>query len=186
MKLSEYAKKNNISYQTAWRHFNKGMIDGAYQLGTGTVVIPDEEKTVCKTVSYSRVSSHGQKENLLRQQERIRQFCAARGWLLDREYKEIASGLNDNRAVLSRILRDKSVTRIVVEDKDRLTRFGYNYIVELLALDGREVVVLHQPDSKDDDLIADFQSVIYSFCARLYGRRRARAKADKIGGCLNA
>lgn len=185
MKLSEYAKKNNISYQTAWRHLRKGMIDGAYQLGTGTVVIPDEEKTACKTVSYSRVSSHGQKENLLRQQERIRQFCAARGWILDHEYKEIASGLNDNRSVLSRLLNDTTITRIVVEDRDRLTRFGFSYIEQLLSLAGREIVVMNPPSSDRDELLEDFQSVIYSLCARLYGQRRARNKARKVEECLS-
>lgn len=41
MKLSEYAIKNSISYQTAWNHFKEGKIPGARQLATGTIIIAE-------------------------------------------------------------------------------------------------------------------------------------------------
>ena len=59
MKLSEYARKIGVTYQTAWRHFHKGLIPGAFQLSTGTVVVPNDviarlsENLVCNELSFS-------------------------------------------------------------------------------------------------------------------------------------
>jgi len=70
MKLSEYTKRNLITYQTAWNHFNKGMIEGAYQLPTGTVVVPEKSIIEEKTVVYARVSSSQNRDNLKSQADR--------------------------------------------------------------------------------------------------------------------
>lgn len=77
MRLSEYAKKYNIRYQTAWNHFKAGLIPNSYKLPSGTIIVKDEEieatlRLPMKCVLYSRVSSHQQKDDLERQQ--IRQF----------------------------------------------------------------------------------------------------------------
>ena len=68
----------------------------------------------------------------------------------------------------------------VVEHKDRLTRFGANYIETLLEAQGRIVEVVNVAENDKEDLIADLASVIYSFCARLYGQRRAKRKTETI------
>lgn len=70
--------------------------------------------------------------------------------------------------------------RILVENKDRLTRFGFNYLKRLLKNQGTEIIVINEAEEDRVDLIKDLCSVIYSFCARLYGMRRAANKARKI------
>lgn len=80
------------------------------------------------TVVYARVSSSENKSNLKEQSLRLQQFCSANGWVVKEVIEEIGSGLNDERKKLIQMLQDEHVTRIVVEHKDRLTRFGFNYI----------------------------------------------------------
>ena len=78
------------------------------------------------------------------------------------------------------MLKDTSITRIVVEHKDRLTRFGFNYIEMLFEIQGRAIEVVNVAENAKEDLLADLSSVIYSFCARLYRQRRAKRKTEKI------
>ena len=94
--------------------------------------------------------------------------------------KEIGSGVNDNRPKLMKLLTDPGVTLIVVEHKDRLTRFGFNYLEQLLAMQGRRIEVINQAENGKEDLVQDFVSIISSFCARLYGQRRAKRKTERI------
>jgi len=84
---------------------------------------------------------------------------------------------NDSRPKLSKILTDRKATRIVVEHKDRLTRFGFNYIK--LLLNDCEIVVVNECET-DQDLFEDFVSLVTSFCARIYGKRRTKRKTEQI------
>lgn len=180
MKLSEYARKNSISYRTAWRHFQLGLIPNARQLPSGSIVIDEEysqEMVEEYTVIYARVSSSENKPNLESQAERLEQFCAIKGWKVSEVVKECASGLNDNRPKLMKILNDRKATRLVVEHKDRLTRFGFNYIKTLYP--ECEIVVVNEVENKED-LFEDFVSLVTSFCARIYGRRRLRRKTEEL------
>ena len=97
---------------------------------------------------------------------RLREYAAARGYQISKEVVEIGSGLNDQRPKLSKLLSDRSVGKIIVEHKDRLTRFGFNYIAMLLATDGRSIEVMNESDTKDE-LVDDFVSVITSMAARI-------------------
>ena len=132
MKLSEYAKKNSMTYQSAWNHFNKGLIPNARQLPSGTVVIDEivENDKPEYVIVYARVSSSENKDNLNSQAERLTQFCTAKGWVVNAVVKECGSGLNDNRPKLIKIFKERKATKLVIEHKDRLTRFGFNYITQ--------------------------------------------------------
>jgi putative resolvase len=88
----------------------------------------------------------------------------------------VGSGLNGERRRLLEVLSDPSVGRIVVEHRDRLARFGTEYIEAALSAEGRELLVLEQ-EELSDDLVQDMIDVLTSFCARLYGRRSARRRA---------
>jgi predicted site-specific integrase-resolvase len=68
----------------------------------------------------------------------------------------------------------------VVEHNDRITRFGFRYIETLLSAQGRSIEVVNQADTGTEDLLADLTAIIYSFCARLYGLRRAKRKTARI------
>jgi putative resolvase len=94
--------------------------------------------------------------------------------------KEIGSGVNDTRPKLLKVLTNPSLTRIVVEHKDRLNRFGVNYIERLLAMQGRKIEVIHVAENGKEDLIQDFVSIVTSFCARLFGPRRSKRKTERI------
>lgn len=185
MKLSIYARKLGISYHTAWRWFKAGKIVG-YQADTGTIIVtetlPLESPTppLQKVVIYGRVSAAENKSNLESQVSRLQDYCAAKGWPVAQVVKEIGSGVNDSRPKLLKLLTDPAITIIVVEHKDRLTRFGFNYIDQLLAMQGRRVEVINQAENGKEDLIQDFVSIVTSFCARLYGQRRCKRKTERI------
>lgn len=183
MRLRHWAKLNGLAYRTAWEHFRTGKIPGAYKLQTGTIVIPDTVQLQQEfTVVYARVSSSENRQNCVAQAERVSQFCSARGWQVNQVIMECASGLNDERPKLLALLLDPKVTRIVVEHKDRLTRFGFNYIVKLWQ---GEIVVINEVKEDDADLMQDFISLVTSFTARLYGRRRTRRATEKLIKSLN-
>lgn len=78
------------------------------------------------------------------------------------------------------LLEDQDLTLIVVEHKDRLTRFGFRYLETPLRGQGRAIEVVNMADNGTEDLLADLTSIIYSFCARLYGQRRAKRKTERI------
>ena len=130
MKLSAYARHLGISYQTAWRMWQRGELP-ARQLPTG-------------------------------------------------------SGINDQRPQFLALLADTSISHIVVEHKDRCSRFGVAYIQTLLKTQDRELVIVNEVDEGQEDLMQDFVAIITSFCARLYGRRRATRKKSYLLAALEA
>jgi putative resolvase len=90
------------------------------------------------------------------------------------------SGVNDNRKRFKALLADPTITIIVVEHKDRATRFGFNYLETLLGMQNRRIEVVNLADNGKEDLLQDLVSIIYSFSARLYGQRRAKRKTELI------
>jgi putative resolvase len=188
IKLSKWAKEHGIGYKTAWSWVHKGTFPGdIVKLSTGTILVKSDElnKIEDKTVIYCRVSNHSRKKELEYQVKRCEDFCLANGWVINKVFKEIASGLNDNRKEFWKMI-ESNPSRIVVENKDRLTRFGFNYLkVLLLHKHNTEIIVMHEDKEDEKDLIKDLCSVIYSFCAKLYGMRRAANKAKKIRETLN-
>jgi putative resolvase len=94
--------------------------------------------------------------------------------------QEIGSGVDDTRPMLLKLLTDPTVGLIVVEHKDRLTRFGFNYIEQCLAMQDRKIEVINLAENGKEDLIQDFVSVVTSFCAWLYGQRCSKRKTEQI------
>ena len=188
MKLSEYARLKGINKMTAYRWFKEGKLKG-YQTPHGMILVDPDEPGVMrpeKTVIYARVSSSENKDNLDSQASRLTNYCMARGWQISQVVKEIGSGVNDSRPKFLALLADESVTRIVVEHKDRATRFGFRYLETLLAGQKRTIEVVNLSEDETTDLLTDLTSIIYSFCARLYGQRRARRKTEQITAELKA
>jgi putative resolvase len=183
MKLSDYAKQQGVRYETAWRWFRDGKIKGR-RVGAHTILIDEASgaptRTDQTTAIYTRVSSAENKSNLDSQAERLVAYCTVCGYRVSKVVKEIGSGINDNRPKFLALLADPSISRIVIEHKDRGTRFGFRYIETLLKTSGREIEVVNQAENGTEDLLADLTSIIYSFCARLYGQRRAKRKTEKI------
>ncbi len=149
MKLSQYAKQRGISYSTALRWWHQGTIRG-YQAPSGTIIVETEGKPRAaaeRVAIYARVSSAEHRENLERQAARLTQYCTTRGYHVVKLVKEVRSGVHDSRPKLLSLLRDPLITRLVVEQKDRLTRFGFRYIETLLAIQGRTIEVVNPAEA---------------------------------------
>ena len=180
MKLSAWAKANGLTYKTAWRMWRDGRLPiPAEQLPTGTVLVHPPPAPSAEAVAlYARVPSADHKADLERQLGRLADDASRERLTVIRSVSEIGSGLNGHRAKVMRLLADPAVRTIVVEPRDRLARFGAEYIEAALAAAGRKLVVVDQAERKDD-LVPDMVDVLTSFCARLYGRRAAKNRAEK-------
>lgn len=131
-------------------------------------------------VVYARVSTHKQKErgDLDRQKEKVVMSIVDKNPKNLRIFTEVASGLNDNRRELNKLLRlvfDDKVDRIFVLHKDRLTRFGYNYLQTICANHGAQIIVISEEESNktiEEELAEDIISIIHSFSGKLHDMRK--------------
>ena len=180
MKLSEWAKKQGISYKTAWKWYKEGKLPvPAYQTPTGTILVEvGEEKEEGKTAIYARVSSADQRADLGRQVARLLEFANSKRLAVAKTVTEIGSGLNGHRRKLMQLLADPEITVIIVEHRDRLARFGFEHIEAALQAQGRRILVM-EPGEVKDDLVQDMIEVLTSFCARLYGRRSVKNRVKR-------
>lgn len=133
------------------------------------------------TVNYARVSSHDQKDDLTRQIAALEAYSTANGWKYI-TISDLGSGLNYNKKGLKRliimILRGE-VTRLVINHKDRLLRFGAEIIFMICEEMNTEVVIINQTEKERDfeaELVADMIALITVFSARLYGSRSRKNK----------
>jgi predicted site-specific integrase-resolvase len=188
VKLSKLAKDLNITKNTLYNWRLQGKIQFV-QSKTGmnfvTLDVYNElmgikEKKEENVIIYCRVSSSENKSNLETQKQRLINYCNAKGYKVSKVVEEIASGINDNRPKLSKILLDNNYTKIVVEHKDRLTRTGFNYLNILTQLLHKEIEVVNNITEEKEDLIQDFISIITSYCARIYGPRRSKRNTEKL------
>lgn len=128
------------------------------------------------TLCYARVSSHDQKEDLVRQVALLETFCAANGWTYE-VTQDLGSGLNYNKKGLQQLIKRicaGSVGRLVLTNKDRLLRFGSELIFSLCEIFNVEVVMINQgeqPLGFEEELAQDVLEIITVFSARLYGSR---------------
>jgi len=190
MKLADYAKQMGVRYETAWRWYRDGKIQGR-RIGAHTIIITEDQAEATssqaeRVVIYARVSSAENRPNLDAQAERLAAYCMAKGYQVSQIVKEVGSGVNDSRPKLLALLEDQSITRLVVEHKDRLTRFGFRYLDTLLRSQGRAIEVVNLAENGQEDLMADLTAILYSFTARLYGQRRAKRKTETIIRTLEA
>lgn len=127
-------------------------------------------------VAYCRVGSADQKADLERQAGRVATMCSQRGIGIDRTVTEIGSGLDGRRSELAKLLGDPTVSTIVVEHRDRLARFGVEYLQAALSAHGATVLVLGDAEPPED-LARDVTEVLTWMCARAYGRGSAARRA---------
>lgn len=204
IKLSTWAKENNYSWRGAYARFKRGTIKNAFQdedTGSIFVIVDSSEsansdlfdeselnKNETNVYIYARVSSFKQKDDLIKQINRIEDFSAAKGYVVNKIFKEVASGMSDNRKQLNKLYElckenytknKKNKNIIVVENKDRLTRYGFEFVKNMFSLLNTEIVVINQTEQTTDSL-QDLISVIYSFCAKTYSKRKRKKKQLKL------
>jgi len=140
-----------------------------------------------KTVLYSRVSAHDQKEDLVRQKEELKNYSEKQKISNVIEISEIGSGLNYQKRGLKKLLKlilNSSVKQVVVSYKDRLMRFATQILEQVCAAKNVEIVILNErPEKKfEEAVVEDVLSVLTVYCAKIYGRRsheRRKKREDK-------
>ena len=136
-------------------------------------------------IGYARVSTQKQKNNLIKQSQVLRDYANASGVILDEIYTEIASGMDENREELNKIIKlvlDKKVDKIFITYKDRLTRFGFDYFKNIFELNGVEIIVLNNPINEEEgekEITQDLISIIHHFSMKMYSNRRKQLNEFK-------
>lgn len=185
MLVREWAAREGLNPQTVWKWCRTGKMpvpvehtpSGMWLVHDPKYETPTPDGNEGRTVCYARVSSADQKDDLQRQADRLKAFAIGMGVEDPEVVTETSSGMNDRRRKLNRLLSDPTVTRIIVEHRDRLARMNAGLVESALKAQGRQVIIVDDTEL-DDDLIRDMTEVLTSFCARLYGRRAAKHKAE--------
>ena len=140
----------------------------------------EKEKQEKLTVIYAR-STAKQKENLERQKDRLRKYAEAKGYkymMID----ELASGINEKRKGLHKLIKlcfEGKVDRILIEYKDRLARFGYEYLDAIFKNLEITVEIVEAKEQKyEEELAEDIMKILTCYSARYYGRRGGRKKKN--------
>lgn len=145
---------------------------------SGKSVAPTEQEKI--TIAYARVSSHDQKDDLVRQVQMLESFCATKGWQVE-VIEDLGSGLNYDKRGLKSLLKRicaGEVDRLVLTHKDRLLRFGAELVFSLCEHFGTEIVIINAKGEStfEEDLASDVLEIITVFSARLYGSRSHKNK----------
>jgi excisionase family DNA binding protein len=142
-------------------------------------------ETVNIIATYSRVSSHEQKQkgDLDRQSQRLGEYCAKKKYNVGYIIKDVGSGLSDTRSgfnKLSKLVIGRKISKIIIEHRDRLTRFQYKFIELMYMSYNVEIVHIEKVDvSEQEDLVTDLVSLMASFSGKLYGKRSAERRKIK-------
>ena len=186
----EACRRLGIHYVTLKRWIYSGKIR-AVKTPTGRWMIPESEieriiggKVEAKEVRaviYARVSSSDQKSDLERQIQYLTQYCSAKGYKVIDVLSDIASGLKTNRRGLMKLFNyivNREVDAVVVTYKDRLTRFGFEYLEYFFGQYGVRIEVVYGGEPKDvyQELVEDLLAIITSFAGKLYGMRSRKKK----------
>ena len=134
-----------------------------------------------KTIAYARVSSHDQKQDLVRQVAVLENYCSSKGYQYE-VIQDLGSGMNYYKKGLTNLLNqllDGKVGRLVLSHKDRLLRFGAELVFSICEAKNVEVVIINKGEENvnfEEELAKDVLEIITVFSARLYGRRSNKNK----------
>ena len=188
--IQELSDKLNVSKETLRRWERDGKLTSErtegkhrrYDLNTiNTSLIHKPSTSTRKTILYARVSTHGQKEDLIKQIEVLKLFATAKGYQYT-IYDDLGSGLNYKRknfVNLLNMIMDNEVEHIIITHKDRLMRFGYDMFYSLIKHYNVKLTCINQDEEKVDDnkeFVDDVLGIITHFSAKLYGKRSHKNK----------
>jgi predicted site-specific integrase-resolvase len=184
--LKQWARQQGVGYATARRWFDEGRLPVPARKVGGLILVGDPavRQPEGTTAVYARVSSAGQRADLDRQVARVTAWAAGEGLAVGRVVTEVGSALDGKRRKFLALLRDPAVTVIVVEHRDRFAGFGAEYVEAALSAQGRRLLVAG-PSGAGDDLVRDVTEILTSLCARLYGQRAARDRAERAVAVLS-
>ena len=152
----------------------------------GELAKQEKEEDGVKVATYARVSSHEQKAkgDLERQNGRVLAHCVKKNYKVVKSYEEVGSGMCDTRPKLHQLFKlveEKQIKKIVVEHKDRLTRFNFKFLEAFFASHGVEVEWMEEVLGKryEDELVEDMLTLMSSFSNKIYGKRSAENRKKK-------
>lgn len=190
LRLSEAAELLGVSTQTLRTWTNNGKLKEVRTEGNQRrIPVSEVERLIGKdavscdvVLVYARCSTQKQSENLERQVGRLLEHACNEG-LKTELYKDIGSGLNENRKSFKKLLKrlgDPDVKSVLVEYKDRICRYGFETFRAYCETLGVEVLVLcdDEPKEFEQEFAEDVIALVTSFSARLYGRRGGRKKKE--------
>ena len=190
LRPKEVCQRLGISYSTLARWVREGRIRAIRTAG-GKYRVPESEvrriaeglpiSKEVRAIIYARVSSIDQKSDLERQIEYLTQYCSSKGYKIIDIVTDVASGLKTDRNGLLKLFNNvinRQVDVVVVTYRDRLTRFGYEYLEYFFKQYGvrTEVVFGEEPKDAYQELVEDLIEIVTSFAGRLYGMRSHKKK----------
>lgn len=171
---ADSGKLKSIRSPSGHRRFN---LQDIQELNNGNSAIIENKITI----NYARVSSHDQKEDLVRQIKILENYCASHGWQYE-TISDLGSGLNYKKKGLKQLLNriiSGDVGRLVLTHKDRLLRFGSELVFAMCEEFNSEVVIINQSKEEisfEQELAEDMIELVTVFSARLYDRRSKKNK----------
>ena len=134
------------------------------------------ENDIRDTVIYARVSTRNQKDDLQNQVEFLKQFCNAKGIIVNQCVEDFGSGLNYNRKKWNRLLDEvmaNKIKTIVISNKDRFIRFGHDWFEKFCEKFNTKIIIVNNETlSPNEELVQDIISILHVFSCRLYGLRK--------------
>lgn len=195
MKAKEVLKILGITRQTLYNYLKQGKVSikakynkNFYEYDDDSVYALIGQKQIKndrKIVSYSRVSTQNQKEQLKEQTIRIYDSCISRGLTLNKQYEEIKSGMSGDRPKLQELIREVitgNIELVVIENKDRLVRFGFDILEQIFKYYNTKILVLNdslENKTYEQELTDDLISIIHYFTMKSYSHRRKLNKIRK-------
>lgn len=195
MKSKEVLKLLGVRRETLSRYVKEGKIKVSHRYNKTFYEYDDDSvyaflgKTIDKhdrdIVTYSRVSTQNQKKQLDEQKQRIYDSCIAKGLIVSKQYSDIKSGMSSDRKDFQEILRrviKGEIELVVIENKDRFIRFGFDLLEHLFKYYNCKILVLNDVlDNKtyEQELTEDLISIIHYFTMKNYSHRRKLNKLRK-------
>ncbi|MEN8657109.1 IS607 family transposase [Marivita sp.] len=188
--ISEFAERVNVSMSTLRRWDASGEFPAKkrpsghryYDESDVRKLLNLTPEEMRKVIVYCRVSSHSQKDDLAFQIESMEAYCLSAGIAVDEWVKEIGGGMNFKRkkflALMDAIVAGE-VKRLIIAHKDRLVRFGFDFIQHLADRHGCEIEVVNQESlSPQEEMTEDLLAIVHTFSCRLYGMRKYRKDTE--------
>lgn len=163
------------SIKTAGKHRRYKLDD--LKLFIGENIEIEAEPTDIIAVIYSRCSTSDQKTHgdLDRQAQRLTEYCVKHKYKIAYVLKDIGSGLNDKRigfVKLCGLVINRKINKVIIENKDRLTRFQFNLIEKFFNSYNVEIEISNKKElSEDEELVNDLMMLMASFTGRVYSKR---------------
>ena len=137
-------------------------------------------------VIYARVSTRNQKDDLQNQVEFLKQFCNAKGMIVNQCMEEFGSGLNYNRKKWNKLLEEvmeNKIKTIVISSKDRFIRFGYDWFEKFCEKFHTKIMIVNNEAlSPKEELVQDMISILHVFSCRVYGLRKYKNQIKEDEG----